>query len=191
MAEETNSFRDRIDPLDWSILLDAYYYAAAAVSLAGDTGRLGHNRELHVLGSGRLGVAATVLPAEPLVQELAGADGKEFDPAIPAEAPPDTDDAGQRDYYASVATRLCAQAGDVAARVLSTDEAVAYRHWVLELCAAVAYSAKEGSHLGIGGVELSEPEAALIEAIAAALGEPGWQPNRETSRAAARAARRT
>ncbi len=184
------SYRDSIDPADWGVLLDAYYYSAAAVSVAGDTGPWGHFREKHVIGSGRLGVAATVLPAEPLVQELAVATSDEFDAGITAAAPEGPQDA-VRSYYLQAALGLCGQASQVCDRALGPEDALAYRTWVLELCAAVAYSAKEGGHLGVGGVFLSQPESEVIDQIATAVGLPGWRPDAQRSEDAARAARRT
>lgn len=190
MTGTQETYRDSIDGADWEVLLNAYYYSAAAVSVAGETGILGHNREKHVIGSGRLGVAATVLPAEPLVQELAGATSEEFDAEVTAAAPEEPADA-VRSYYLETAIRLCSQASAVCDQVLTDSDATAYRTWVLELCAAVAYSAKEGGHFGIGGVTMSEPESAAIDLIAAAVGLPGWRPDPARSDAAAKAARLT
>lgn len=184
-------YRDDLDPSDWRVLLDCYYYAAAAVSVAGHTGPFGHMRETHVVGSGRLGVAATVFPASELVQELAGATTEEFSASITEGAPQGVGPDPVREYYLATAVTLAEEAVEVCGRTLSEADGQTYREWVLQLCAAVAYSAKEGGHLGIGGTPISPPEESAIASIAEALGLPGWQPDPDLTQRAARAARST
>jgi hypothetical protein len=52
----------------------------------------------------------------------------------------------------------------------SASEAEAYKQWLMNIGVNVAQAAKEGGHLGFGGVQVSEPEKEALRAFAAALG---------------------
>ncbi len=57
-------------------------------------------------------------------------------------------------------------------RVATDDEVVAYKRFVYGLAEAVARAHKEGGFLGIGGKEISAPEQAALDQIAAIFDEP-------------------
>jgi hypothetical protein len=57
-------------------------------------------------------------------------------------------------------------------RVATDDEVVAYKRFVYGLAEAVARAHKEGGFLGIGGKEISPPEQAALDQIAAIFDEP-------------------
>jgi hypothetical protein len=56
-------------------------------------------------------------------------------------------------------------------RVASEDEVVEYKQFVYALAESVARAHKEGGFLGIGGKEISEPEQAALDEIAAIFDE--------------------
>ena len=51
------------------------------------------------------------------------------------------------------------------------QEAGEYRQWALSVAENVAQAASEGSFLGFGGQQVSEPEKQLINKIRVALGD--------------------
>jgi hypothetical protein len=57
-------------------------------------------------------------------------------------------------------------------RHATDDEVVAYKRFVYGLAEAVARAHKEGGFLGIGGKEISPPEQAALDQIAAIFDEP-------------------
>jgi len=50
------------------------------------------------------------------------------------------------------------------------NEAEAYKKWLMDIAVKVAEAAKEGGHLGFGGVRVSEPEKETLRGFADALG---------------------
>jgi hypothetical protein len=52
----------------------------------------------------------------------------------------------------------------------TTEEAEAYRRFVLDVARAAAEAHKEGGFVGIGGKQVTEAEQAALDAIAATLG---------------------
>jgi hypothetical protein len=61
--------------------------------------------------------------------------------------------------------------GILAAKATS-EEAAAFRRWLLEVAGAAADAAKEGGFMGFGAVQVSEGEQRMIEQLRAALGMP-------------------
>jgi len=57
-------------------------------------------------------------------------------------------------------------------RVATDDEVVAYKRFVYGLAESVARAHKEGGFLGIGGTEISPPEQAVLDQVAAIFDEP-------------------
>ena len=51
-----------------------------------------------------------------------------------------------------------------------SEDAKAYKKWMMDISLNVAKAAKEGGHFGFGGVQISDPEKEAIRSIAAALG---------------------
>jgi len=57
-------------------------------------------------------------------------------------------------------------------RVGTDDEVVAYKRFVYAVAEDVAHAHREGGFLGVGGTEVSEPEQAALDEIAAVFDEP-------------------
>jgi hypothetical protein len=54
----------------------------------------------------------------------------------------------------------------------TSEEADAFRQWLLEVATAAAEAAKEGGFMGFGAVRVSEGEQRMVEQLRAALGIP-------------------
>ena len=52
----------------------------------------------------------------------------------------------------------------------SPQEAAEYKQWLMQIAQKVAGAATEGGFLGIGGQKYSEPEKAMLQRVATALG---------------------
>jgi hypothetical protein len=55
----------------------------------------------------------------------------------------------------------------------ASEEAEAFRRWLLEVARAAADAAKEGGFMGFGAVQISEGEQRMLEQVRAALGMSG------------------
>jgi hypothetical protein len=64
----------------------------------------------------------------------------------------------------------CQEVANLLQTKASTEEADAYKRWLLAVAQNVASAAKEGGFLGFGGAQVSKSEVATINEIAAALG---------------------
>ncbi len=54
----------------------------------------------------------------------------------------------------------------------TSEEADAFRHWLLDVAGAAADAAKEGGFMGFGAVQVSEGEKRMIDELRTALGMP-------------------
>ena len=70
------------------------------------------------------------------------------------------------------ATAQLREAVAILERVGSEDEVVEYKRFVFSLAESVARAHKEGGFLGVGGSEVSAPEQAALDEIAAIFDEP-------------------
>lgn len=58
----------------------------------------------------------------------------------------------------------------------SVQEAAEYKQWLMQIAQKVAGAATEGGFLGIGGQKYSDPEKAMLQRVATALGVPYTPP---------------
>ncbi|HID52555.1 MAG TPA: hypothetical protein EYP41_11025 [Anaerolineae bacterium] len=148
---------------EWNLLGEAPLLAGFTVLMAGKTG-LGTFKETVALSKGFI-VGAQKYPDNELIRTLAtGGEAKQaekhFSKAIKGMAP--------AQVQAHTIEQL-AKVKDILDVKTSAQEADEYKKWVMELSASVAQAAKEGGHLGFGGVRVSEPEKKALGAIADAL----------------------
>lgn len=90
--------------------------------------------------------------------------------------PPELKDLPVRDpgALADLADQQVRRASDLLREVGTDAELAEFGDFVIAVCTAVAAAHKEGGILGFGGKAISDPEQALIDRIAVALGErPG------------------
>jgi len=64
------------------------------------------------------------------------------------------------------------QASEILAAKASSEDAAAYKLWLLETAAAVCAAARTGGFLGIGGERISEKEQAFLDNLAEAFEIP-------------------
>lgn len=64
----------------------------------------------------------------------------------------------------------CREVANLLQAKVSVEEADDYKRWLLGVAQRVASAAKEGGIFGFGGAQVSKPEVATINEIAAALG---------------------
>ena len=78
----------------------------------------------------------------------------------------------KREDLHDAATTGLREAVAVLERVGTEDDVVEYKRFVFSLAESVAKAHKEGGFLGVGGTEVSEPEQAALDEIAAIFDEP-------------------
>jgi hypothetical protein len=77
-----------------------------------------------------------------------------------------------REQLGRDATLTLREAVAILERVATQDEVVAYKRFVFSLAETAARAHREGGFLGVGGSEISAPEQAALDAIAAVFDEP-------------------
>lgn len=149
---------------EWQTLTRLPLLVTLAVMGAGSSDPLQRQRERAAL-TWALQQTRQRRPANTLVAAVAEA----ADAAEGATEPPP---AGDGDGAQRLAVDEAARAATVLEQRSTPQEAEGYKRWVLAIARTVAAAAREGSLLGIGGVQVSTEERASVEAIAAALGVP-------------------
>lgn len=142
---------------DWSVVVNAPYLVALLMITASRGGNL---RETAAVSAAYAG-AREHYQGELLQQVLTSPPA--FGPATP---PP-----GPDELRAQVPSTLD-RAVSILERAATKDEVNDYKRFVYYLAESVARAHREGGFLGIGGKEISEPEQALLDQIAAAFDEP-------------------
>ncbi len=132
---------------------------------------------LAVVASGGSGPVEMVLESAAAAKAIAGARDN-TDPLVAAVVADlsdrdDTDkmtkpEAKSREQFQAAAVTAVREAITLV-KAKTPDSAQPYGAWLLALAHQVAESAKEGSHLGIGGVRVSPEEEATLAELAVAL----------------------
>lgn len=145
---------------EWSVVTGAPALAAIAVAAADRGGTLREGMSMARTYQEARGEQHTELVGELLASP-------------PGVSPTPATDAAQLRERAVTAVR---SASDLLGEKATADELRDFGDFVVGVCEAVAHAHKEGSMLGFGGKEVSPPEQAVLDEIAAALGprpEPG------------------
>jgi hypothetical protein len=145
---------------EWALLQETVDQTAAVMMAAAPGGLLSEM----AAGFGAVVDAADAFPADALIQDLLGRTSEDA-----ARREPHPHQPFEQTRLALLAA--CRAAVDLLARKATPEELSDYRRLLLYVAEKVASAGKEGAFLGIiGGRRVSEAEAALVEAIAAALG---------------------
>lgn len=148
---------------EWQLLGQTPLVAGTDVLMAGNTG-LGTVKETVALSKSYV-VGAQKYPDNELIRSLTTGDEakqaqKGFSKSIKGMSP------------AQLQAYTVEQLGKVNNTLYTKaieQEASEYKKWVMDICNSVANAAKEGGHLGVGGVRVSEPEKKAVAAISKAL----------------------
>jgi hypothetical protein len=145
---------------EWKRVKDLPSYVALAVVASGGSGPVEMVMESTAAAKA---IAEAREDADPLVQAVV-ADLSHRDDTDKVAKP----DARSREQFHAAALGAVRD-GMTLIRAKTPDSAQAYGAWLLGLAHKVAESAKEGSHLGIGGVRVSPEEEATLAELTAAL----------------------
>ncbi len=141
---------------EWAKIAAAPGLVGEAVSKAAESGRFGERREAKTIVR-RLTEGADANPAKSLIDAVG-------DPNYKDRLERHTRGSAKRpEVLADAAVEICADIGAILAARATPEEVTGYKEWLLSIATAVAEAAKED------GVQISSPEAALIERLAGAL----------------------
>ncbi len=156
------SIKEKFTQEEWQVLIEAISDTVAVVMGAAPSGMLGWAHEL-VVTVQVTGEYLKTHPNNKLVLEL----DKEFcrPPVEDEETPPPAIPATRQ----ACLERL-AHAAAIASRTASKEDADGYKEMLISLAEKVAMADKEGSFLGIGGVQVTPDEQEAIQDIKTALG---------------------
>jgi hypothetical protein len=146
---------------DWSVVVNAPYLTAMLVIVASRGGRM---RE--TLAIAEAYAAARQHYRDELLQQILTSPPS-FDPAGASDNP---DELRQR------ALSTLRRALSILQGTATETDVNSYKRFVYYLAETVARAHREGGFLGIGGQEISDPEQALLDEIAAIFDEPGQAP---------------
>lgn len=149
---------------DWSVLVDAPYLAAMLVIAASRGGRM---RE--TLAIAQSYASARQHYRDELLQQILTSPPS-FDPTTAAHTPDEL-------HEKTLATLR--RAVSILEPAAAETEVNSYKRFIYYLCETVARAHREGSFLGLGGQEISDPEQALLDEIAAIFDEPTGGPPSE------------
>jgi hypothetical protein len=151
---------------EWKLVLKGPLMAGLAVVAASPSGPLGVLREMFAVGKlvaetrGQAGASELL---RTLASELSAPDARgQIDAAELRGLPPE-----QLRAHALEACRALAALVD---RKATPAEAEEVKRWLVGIAERTAQAAKEGGFLGLGGVQVSEPETTVIRDVARALG---------------------
>lgn len=152
---------------EWQLLIDAPTLAGLAVMMAGKSG-LGTMKEAVAVTQGTLS-GGEDHPNVELIQAIIEARAKGGEKST-AETLTDNPYQGLgREKFVETAAEKCKAASELLARKATTEEAAAFKAWVVSIADRVAKAAREGGFLGFGGTQVSEEEVAAIDRIKASL----------------------
>jgi hypothetical protein len=146
---------------DWSVLVDAPYLAAMLVIAATRGGRM---RE--TLAIAQSYASARQHYRQELLQQILTSPPS-FDPMTAAHTP---------DELHEQTMSTLRHAVSILERAATETEVNSYKRFIYYLAETVARAHREGSFLGLGGQEISDPEQALLDEIAAIFDEPAAGP---------------
>jgi hypothetical protein len=152
---------------EWQLLLDVPTLTGLAVMMSGKSG-LGTMKEAVSLTRGALD-GAKEHPNIELIKAIVDARVKGGEKSS-AESFTDNPYQGLGvEKFMGIVLEKCRSASEVLARKATTEEATAFRSWVLSIADNVSKAAREGGFLGFGGTQVSAEEVAAINSIKSAL----------------------
>jgi hypothetical protein len=163
MTEQTTgSIRDKFNEAEWGLLTSAPIVAGLAVSVADETGFIGMAKEMTAnarayVEGGRHFNESALIPA------LAQSPNKE---ALESLKPASGED--RRAFVARTRERAVTDCKNAVALIeerLDSAEAGFYRAWILDIAERVKKSSDAGGFLGIGGVQVSPDEQAMVDEL--------------------------
>lgn len=161
--QDTSSYT----PVEWAILTELPIRVLAASMRADESGELGLLMQ-QATGLTELSSRANEYSSSPLVQRVfdhykSQGDGEAQTLQLSEQwidrLVPDTIERSR-------------QASEILAAKASSEDAAAYKLWLLETAAAVCAASRTGGFLGIGGERISEKEQAFLDDLADAFGIP-------------------
>jgi hypothetical protein len=155
-----------LQPAEWELLRQAPWTVAIGVMEAGGGGPLHRRREV---GAILREVRAT--DSHRATSVLVTAVAAELADAGPDEPLAAADGLDHGDLGAGILAR-CRAIGALLAERVPSDEAAAFRTWLLALARGVAEAAREGGIAGLGGDPVSPAERDLLDELALALAPP-------------------
>jgi len=161
-----HALEGRFTPEEWQALRLAPLRVGLAVSLAAPAGMTGLIKELYALARG-LHEGLESAPQNQLVAAVVASleQGAGSPRGLQSLSPDEPKDERQ------AALETCREVADLLASKADTEEAAAFKSWLMQLGRRVAEASREGGFLGIGGKAVSAEEEALLEEIGAALGK--------------------
>lgn len=159
------SNKESYTPEEWQTLTRAPFLASLTIVSGAPSGPLGIMHEATAMAQSMQELIQQTT-SEPLMMAI-GAELKE-DPKkmqeelkVNAKTPADVE-AQALEALRNASTILAAKA--------TPEEGAAYKKFVMDMGARVAGAAKEGGFMGMGGVQVSDREKAMLAELAAALG---------------------
>ena len=149
---------------EWTLLLQSLTYVTGYVITA-DMSVMGALKEMKAMGK-----AVEQQSAPPAAQELVSSlvsDLKEKSDNKESVAAPEVK---EDDEAREVMLQGVQNAADVLDAKCSPEEANGFKLWLLDIADAVAKADKEGSHFGIGGIQVTEKEKTALTELRSRLG---------------------
>jgi len=149
---------------EWTLLLLAITNAATYVITA-DMSVMGALKEMKAMGQ-----AVEKQAAPPAAQELVDALVSDLKEKSENKESLATTEMKENEEVREVMLQGLQNAAEVLNAKCSPEEANGFKSWLLEIAEAVAEADKEGSHFGIGGVQVTEKEKTALAEIRSTLG---------------------
>ena len=149
---------------EWKTLLQAPVNAATYVITA-DMSVIGALKEMKALGTALKKPSAPV-PAQELVDALVADIEQKSKNKESVDAPQIEDNQQAR----QIVLEALEQAANLLDAKCASDESAGFKQWLHDVAQTVAEADKEGSHFGIGGVQVTDKEKAALTEIKLALG---------------------
>jgi hypothetical protein len=151
---------------EWDAMRRAPFMAGLLVVAASPSGPFGVLKEMFAVGKTLAdvklhGTSSDLVKA--LVADLETPEARQQ--GMPAEFHGKTPD-----QLRAAALEACRQTSAMVDRKAASNEAQAFKQWLLSIAQKVAEAAKEGGVLGFGGTRISEQETSALKDLASALG---------------------
>ncbi len=156
----------------WFVISSAPSLVGSAMAVAGRSGVMGTMKEIMTSGQ-TLAAGGEKYPSNSLIQAIVPdsnmdrSEAKENMMAKRDKLMAQLKDQGIQspEDMAEYAITSLSEALSLLAPVASDQDVAEYKEWVIETGQAVAEAAKEGGFLGMGGTQVSEAEAALLNRV--------------------------
>jgi hypothetical protein len=142
---------------EWSVVVNAPYLTATLMIASSRGGNLRESIAVQAAYA-----SAREHYRSELLQQILGSPPA-FDPATAPQGP---------EQLRELVPATLRRATSILEHVATEDELNTYKRFVYFVAETVARAHREGGFLGIGGHEISEPEQALLDQIAAIFDEP-------------------